>query len=305
LHLRLPGGESDTVFLPLLTTLVLLGQAPPSAEKPLSVLIAPPEAAGLPSHIVSFSQEHLYEQLKMQGLRVVRISELSQRLPPAQRKAVLGCDRLEPACRGSLGEAAQVELVMLTELVSFPSGYRVTLKAYTSRDGAPLAEQSVAGVKEEALLEALTRNSERLVPQVLQVLRPPPPVQAPKEDAPLHREESAPKPALASGPSPWVWAPAAGGAVLLGAGTYFLGRAHRDFTTLKKGPGPVDNGSQLVASGKRAQDLSRAAFALGATGVVASGILHLLSAKGPPPVVHPTVSVGPQGAMIGMAGTLP
>ena len=43
----------------------------------LTVLIAPPEAAGVPSHIVSFAQEHVYEQLKSQGLQVVRASELS------------------------------------------------------------------------------------------------------------------------------------------------------------------------------------------------------------------------------------
>lgn len=290
------------MFLPLLTTLVLLGQAPASSEVPLSVLIAPPDAAGVPSHIVSFSQEHVYEQLKLHGLRVVRTAELARRLPPSQRKRVLGCNRLEPACRMSLGEAAQVEAVVVVELAQFRSGYRVALKSYAASDGAPLAEQSLPGVREELLLDTLTEASEKLVPQVRQALRPPPPlVQAP--DTPLEPEAPAAPPALSSGPPGWAWVPAAGGAALLGAGTYFLVQAHRDFTTLQ-GQGPVD-GYTVAESGKRAQNLSRAAFALGAAGLVTSGLIYLLADEAPSAEVRPTATVGPEGAMVGVTGTLP
>lgn len=310
------------MFLSLLATLVVLGQAPASSEAPLTVLIAPPEAAGVPSHIVSFAQEHLYEQLKTQGLQVVRTSELSQRLPPAQRKKVLGCNRLEPACRVRLGKAAQADVVMIAELVQFLSGYRVGLKAYATRDGELLAEHYVPGVREDQLLDALTQASEKVLPPVRQTLRPspapvvqapPPPVKDPVT-APVKDPVTAPvqpRPELTashSGTPGWAWMPAAGGAVLLGVGTYFLVQADKDFHTLKdmKIDGPED-GARLRDSGKRSQLLSQGAYALGAAGVVTTGLVYLLSGKdkGEPVPVRPTASVGNGGGMVGVAGTLP
>jgi hypothetical protein len=309
-----PGGESDaTVFLPLLATLVVLGQAPASAEATLTVLIAPPEAAGVPSHIVSFAQEHVYEQLKTDGLQVIRASELSQRLPPAQRKSVLGCNRLEAACRITLGEAAEADAVMIAELVQFLSGYRVGLKAYATRDGELLAEYYVPGVREDQLLDALTQASEKVVPQVRQALRPhlTPVVQTPT------RTETPVKPVVAepvvtarrSSAPGWAWVPAAGGAALLGVGTFFYVQAGKDFQALTD-PTLSDRnlGLKLRESGKRSQMLSGVAGAVGAAGVVTSGLIYLLSGKeepGNPMQVRPTASVGNGGGSVGLMGTLP
>ena len=308
-------GESDAiVFLSLLATLVVLGQAPATSEAPLTVLIAPPEAAGVPSHIVSFAQEHVYEQLKSQGLQVVRASELSQRLPPAQRKTVLGCNRLEAACRITLGEAAQADVVMIAELVQFLSGYRVGLKAYATRDGEQLSEHYVPGVREDQLLDALTQASDKVVPPVRRSLRP---SQEPVVEAPLQPLTPTPvqpvpvKPELTvsrSGAPGWAWLPATGGAVLLGVGTAFFVQAGNDYAALKarQFTDPKD-GERLRDSGVRAQWLSRGAFAVGAAGVVTTGLIYLLSGKneGTPSLVRPTASVGNGGGMVGVAGTLP
>lgn len=288
----------------------MLGQAPASSEAPLTVLIAPPEAASVPSHIVSFAQEHVYEQLKTQGLQVVRASELSQRLPPAQRKGVLGCNRLEASCRITLGEAAQAEAVMVTELVQFLSGYRVGLKAYATRDGELLSEYYVPGVREDQLLDALTQASDKVMPQVRQTLRPPPVVQVPPpQDTPVRPVE--PEPLVApprANPRAWAWAPAAGGAVLLGVGTAFFVQAGKDFRALEdRSFEDPARGVLLRDSGVRSQNLARAAFALGAAGVVTSGLIYLLAGKDPSDAVEvrPTASVGNQGGMVGVMGTLP
>ncbi|REG33234.1 hypothetical protein ATI61_104525 [Archangium gephyra] len=309
-------GESDTiVFLSLLATLVVLGQAPATSEAPLTVLIAPPEAAGVPSHIVSFAQEHVYEQLKTQGLQVVRASELSQRLPPAQRKTVLGCNRLEAACRITLGEAAQADVVMIAELVQFLSGYRVGLKAYATRDGEQLSEHYVPGVREDQLLDALTQASDKVVPPVRRALRPtsldpiveaPPQPTLPKpvQPVPVKPEVTASR----SGAPGWAWLPAAGGAVLLGVGTAFFVQAGNDYKALqlRQFTDPKD-GERLRDSGTRAQWLSRGSFAVGAAGVVTTGLIYLLSGKdeGKASLVRPTASVGNGGGMVGVAGTLP
>ncbi len=301
------------MFLPLLATLAVLGQAPASSVTPLTVLIAPPEAAGVPSHIISFAQEHVAEQLKTQGLQVVRASDLSQQLPPSQRKAVLGCDRLEAACRITLGEAAQADAVMIAELVQFLSGYRVGLKAYATRDGELLAEHYEPGVREDQLLDALTRASERVVPPVLQALRP---ALAPIVETPLPPLDPLPRPgqtdptvkATRAGPPGWAWMPAAGGAVLLGVGTVFLVKAGQDYAELEARQFEnLNRGAQLQASGQRAQNLSRVAYAVGAAGVVTSGLIYLLSGKdkGETVKVQPTASVGTGGGMVGLVGTLP
>jgi hypothetical protein len=307
-------GESATiVFLPLLATLVVLGQAPASSEAPLSVLIAPPEAAGVPSHIVSFAQEHVYEQLKTEGLQVVRASELSQRMPPAQRKEVLGCNRLEASCRITLGEAAQADAVLIAELVQFLSGYRVGLKIYATRDGELLAEHYVPGVREDQLLDALTQASERVVPRMRQALRPS--AQAPVVEAPPPQttpvQPVRPPPTVTtrrSNAPGWAWMPAAGGAVLLGVGTYFYldaGKSYRELTD----PELMDpqKGLALKDSGKLSQNLSRASFALGAAGVVTTGLVYLLSGTKEDDAVQvrPTASMGPHGGMVGLVGTLP
>lgn len=306
-------GESDAiVFLTLLATLAVLGQAPATSEAPLTVLIAPPDASGVPSHIVSFAQEHVYEQLKTKGLQVVRASELSQDLSPAQRKEVLGCNRLEAACRITLGEAAQADVVLISELVQFMSGYRVGVKAYATRDGELLAEHYVPGVREDQLLDALTRDCEKVLPTVRQTLRPSgtPVVRTPAPVTPPPTQPVKPAPevtASRSGAPGWAWLPAAGGAVLLGAGTYFLVQAGNDYRALKNlDIQSADEGAQRLASGKRSQLLSQGAYALGAAGVVTTGLIYLLSGKHEDaPKVRPTASVGPAGGMVGVAGTLP
>ena len=64
------------MWISLLAALTLATQAPAAAPPPpLSVLVAPPDAAGAPSHVVEFAQEHVAEQLRARGLVVVRIEE--------------------------------------------------------------------------------------------------------------------------------------------------------------------------------------------------------------------------------------
>jgi hypothetical protein len=308
------------VFLPLFATLALLGQAPaaPSAPAeptgPLSVLFAPPEAAGVPSHIVSFAQAHVYEQLKQQGLRVVSTAELSQRLPASQRKTILGCNRTQAWCLSLLGEVANTEVVLTLELVQFVSGYRVGLKAFKTRDGSKLSEQFRSNVKETEILDALTDAGKQVMDQALQQLRPAasaPVVEAPRKPEKDEKggQETKDTPAVeasARGGAPgWAWVPAAGGAVLAAAGTYFYleaGERHRQLT--KPGePGSVRNGRELAEDGKRMQTLSAISYAAGAAGVLTTGLLYLLSDK--KAAVQPTVSMGPGGTMLGVAGTLP
>ncbi|MFY0583698.1 hypothetical protein ACN28S_63775 [Cystobacter fuscus] len=276
------------------------------------MLIAPPDAAGVPPHIVSFAQEHVYEQLKTEGLQVIRASELSQGLPAAQRKAVLGCNRLEAACRITLGEAAVADVVMIAELVQFLSGYRVGLKAYATRDGELLAEYYVPGVHEDQLLDAFTEASNKVLPPVLRALRPAQePVAQTPTVTPGAQTPGAMSPGAATvrqGTPEWAWMPAAGGAVMLGLGTLFTIQAGNNHYRLSNGnfSTPADARAERDA-GLRNQALGTTGIVLGVAGVATTGALYLLKGKSPLDVlpVRPTVSVGPSGGSVGLVGTLP
>ena len=314
-------GKCSPVFLTLLTTLAVLGQAPTVAASPLAVLIAPPEAAGVPPHIVAFTQEHVYEQLKTEGLQVVRASELSEELTPAQRKSILGCNRLEAACRIKLGEAAVTDVVMVTELVHFLSGYRVGLRAYATRDGELLAEYYVPGVNEDQLLDALTQASNKVVPVVVRTLRPSretgPVAQAPPTSSVRPGEPAAGsvsgnasgEPArVRQGAPGWAWVPAAVGVVALGAGTLFMVQARGDYKALTDPRTSLGTEEALAVrdSGIFRQKLGAAAFGVGAVGLAATGVIYLVSGKSESPAsVKPVASVGPSGGMVGLVGTLP
>ncbi len=333
------------MLTPLIATLALLSQAPASPDEPITVLIAPPDTAGVPGHVVEFAQEHVSEQVRSKGLSVIRMKDFLRKFPSARRRALLRCKRTELKCLTSLGQAAQSEVVLVAELLQRIDGYRVGTKVYKTTDGALVAEHLIPGVREDGVLDALSQSLEVVVPKVRGELRPsatppptevpptevsPPPVtevtpQGPTEVKPppdptevkppdVKRPPPSETPVVRTPPKepeppgqPWAWVPAAGGAVLAGAGTYFYLEAKKDFDTLNADPdptAPLIDGEQLASRGRRNQNLSRVAFGLGAAGIVTSVVLYLLPTEQPPPVT-PSVSVGPSGGMVGVTGTFP
>jgi hypothetical protein len=328
------------VLTPLLvTTLVLLNQAPAAPDGPITALIAPPDTAGVPGHVVEFAQEHVAEQARTKGLTVIRMKDFIRKLPASKRRALLKCKRTELRCLTALGEAAKSEVVLVAELLQRMDGYRVGTKIYKTADGGLVAEHLIPGVREDGMLDAITQSLDVVIPQVKRQLRPsaePPPTDVkPPPDTPIVDQKPPPdlkppdtkppdtkppdtkppdtqspivdqKPEPESPKRPWAWVPAAGGAVFAGVGTVFYLQAkdkHDQLITGGPETEPLD-GEKIASEGRRAQTLSRVAFGLGAAGVVTSVVLYLLPAGEKPPVT-PTVTVGPGGGMVGLAGTLP
>lgn len=321
------------MLTPLLVTLVLLGQAPASANEPITVLIAPPDTAGVPSHVVEFAQEHVSEQARSKGLTVIRMKDFLRKFPSAKRRALLRCKRTELKCLISLGEAAKSEVVLVAELLQRMDGYRVGTKVYKTTDGGLVAEHLIPGVREDGMLDALTQSLDVVVPKMISVMRPsaaPPPTEVkptevtpppagetpsevkpdvkPSEVKPLEVKPDVPQ-AVEKGPKTnlrrWAWAPAAGGLVFAGAGTFFYLQAKDKYDQLNSpgnSGGPLD-GEKLESDGKRAQSLSRVAFGLGAAGLVTGAVFYLFPGDETP--VRPSVAVGPGGGMVGVVGTLP
>ncbi|QDF02330.1 hypothetical protein [Myxococcus xanthus] len=308
-------GESDWVWISLLAALTLATQAPAAAPPPpLSVLVAPPDAAGAPSHVVEFAQEHVAEQLRARGLVVVRIEDITRKLSASKRRPLLRCNRTAPSCIRSLGAAGKTELVLVTELGQLLSGYRTGARIYTANDGALVTEHLIPGVSEDQLLDSLTQSIDAVLPVAQTALRGPPPAppQAEPPPPPVAVVEAKPlAPELEPEPirplRRWAWLPAAGGVALAGVGTVFYLQAGDKYSRLDKDgtpDAPLDNADGLASSGRRAQTLSRVAFGLGAAGLVAGAVMFLLPGE-LPAKVQPSAAVVPGGGMVGLSGTLP
>lgn len=164
--------KSPPVLTPLLLSLVLLNQAPATADGPITVLIAPADTSGVPGHVVEFAQEHITEQARSKGLTVIRMKDFMRKLSSAKRRQLLKCKRTELRCLTALGEAAKSEVVLVAELLQRTDGYRVGTKIYKTLDGGLVAENLIPGVREDGMLDALTQSLDAVVPQVIRQLRP-------------------------------------------------------------------------------------------------------------------------------------
>ncbi len=334
------GGKWPPVWISLLAALTLAAAAPASSpQTPITVLVAPPDAAGAPSHVIEFAQEHVAEQLKSRGMEVIRIEDVTRKLPASKRRALLRCNRTAAACIKSLGAVGKAEVVLVAELGQLRSVYRVGARMYASRDGTLITEHLIPGVREDRLLDALTQALDVVVPKTRTVLRgtpppapklemPPPPAQPqtpqattppktepapPAVTGPAPKAEPAPTEVVATGPAPrvyplrrWAWLPAAGGVALAGAGVFFHLQASDKHDELQNGgtDTPILDADELVSSGKRAQTLRGVAFGLGAAAIGAGVVMYLLPGDAPPKV-QPSAALVPGGGMVGLSGTWP
>lgn len=314
------------VLISLFVLLSVAAQAPaaPQPQGPLTVLVAPPDAAGAPAHVVEFAQEHVAEQLEARGLRVIRIETVTRKLPASKRRALLRCHRTEASCIQQLGAAGKTEVVLVTELGQFDSGYRVGARVYGATEGELITEQLTPGVAEEQLLDALTQALDVVVPRTLRALRGPPP-SVPIADVPPPTRVAPPtveaRPPVVDPAPPvvaervervyparkWSWLPAAGGVALAGVGTVFYLKAKDRFDELDRGGSvdtPLRDPEALASQGRSAQTLSRVAFGVGAAGLVAGAVMFLWPGDAPARV-QPTAAAIPGGGMVGISGTLP
>ncbi|WP_342378497.1 hypothetical protein NVS55_03860 [Myxococcus stipitatus] len=321
------------MLISLVAVLTVLTQAPaaPQPQGPMSVLIAPPDATGVPAHVVEFAQEHVADQLEARGLRVIRIENVVRKLPATRRRALLRCKRTEAPCLQWLGTVSKAEVILVVELGQPASGYRAGVRTYAAKDGSLVSEKFAADAVEDRLLDTLTQLLDTVVPATLRAVRglPPPP---PIDDVPPPTRVTRPKEPVTPGKGPvtqdpdplvpvrpvenvasapsslrkWAWLPAAGGVALAGVGTVFYLKAKDRFDTLDKGGSdiPVKDSEALVSSGKQAQTVSRVAFGLGAAGLVAGAVMFLWP-EDPPANVVPTAAATSGGALVGLSGTWP
>jgi hypothetical protein len=293
------------------------------------VLLAPTDVTrGTPRYLVGTAQEHVAEQLKARGLEVIRVEDVTRTLPKKKRTAMMRCNRTQPSCIASLGVAAKTDVVMVTEIGPYLNAYKAGVRVYTAQDGAPLVEQSVPGVSEDQVLDALNKSLDVVVPRTLRVLRPepvaPPPVTPPvAQQTPNVTpgvKQPVPGPDLTPGVQPptelglsdmpkvetpgrrkWAWVPAAGGVVLAGVGTVFFVQSRGKYNELTEGTGPLPNGQDVKDSGQRSQTIGVVGIGVGAAAIAAGALMYFLPVK--QTNVQPTVTLTPRGGGLSLAGT--
>ncbi|GMU00630.1 hypothetical protein KH5H1_47500 [Corallococcus caeni] len=317
-------------FLAALTLVVAQAPAPPSSAKPVTVLLAPTDVTrGTPRYLIGTAQEHVAEQLKARGLEVIRVEDVTRTLPKKKRTAMMRCNRTQPSCIASLGIAAKTDVVMVTEIGPYLNAYKAGVRVYTAHDGAPLVEESVPGVSEDQVLDALSKSLDVVVPRTLRVLRPepvaPPPVTPPVAQQTPNvtpgEKQPVPGPELTPGVQPptdlglsgtstvetpgrrkWAWVPAAGGVVLAGVGTVFYVQSRGKLSDLNNNEFPtLAEAEDVRDSGKRSQTIGVVGIGVGAAAIAAGALMYFLPVK--QTNVQPSVTLTPQGGGLSFAGT--
>ncbi|RKG60970.1 hypothetical protein D7X30_08705 [Corallococcus sp. AB011P] len=315
-------------FLAALTLVVAQAPAPASSAKPVTVLLAPTDVTrGTPRYLVGTAQEHVAEQLKARGLEVIRVEDVTRTLPKKKRTAMMRCNRTQPSCIASLGVAAKTDVVMVTEIGPYLNAFKAGVRVYTAQDGAPLVEESVPGVSEDQVLDALNKSLDVVVPRTLRVLRPEPvapPVTPPVAQTPNVTpgvKQPVPGPDLTPGVQPptelgltdtptvetpgrrkWAWVPAAGGVVLAGVGTVFFVQSRGKLSDLNNNEFPtLEQAEKVRDSGKRSQTIGVVGIGVGAAAVAAGALMYFLPVK--QTNVQPSVTLTPQGGGLSFAGT--
>jgi hypothetical protein len=231
------------------------------------------KVVNLPAETGDFYSEHLALQLGREGLRVITGSEIRSLLGMERQKQLLGCSDESSNCMAELADALGANALLVGSVGKFGSVYQINLRVL-SNTGTELAAFASTAATEPAVLEELTRGARALASQ----MRPP--------DITLRR---------------WSWVPAAGGAVLGGAGAIMLGQAAGWHSAL------VGSGAQAtpLATARQYRDqgpvLQGAGLVLAGVGAAAIGVAAWMF------FAHdaPKVALIPTPAGLAVSGGLP
>ncbi|MBI3184784.1 MAG: hypothetical protein HYZ28_21820 [Myxococcales bacterium] len=157
--------------------------------------------------------------------------------------------------------------------------------------------------KVEATFEKARQHVKKLLGSQLEKERPPAPVLAP---APAPSREPPPAAIAAKaqpreGPRRHAWIPAAGGALLAGAGAVFLFQAKGNYDSLLGGTVTAEGAAKARDEGRMQQTLGLSLCGAGVAALAAAGGLLAFGGGG----ASATALVGPEQAYLGIAGSFP
>ncbi len=254
-------------------------------------------ALNLPDKAADFYTDHLNQQLTLRGAQVMSAKELGALIGLERQKQLLGCSE-SASCLAEIGNALGVDGLLLGSVGKFGDEYQLNMKIVSSKDGRTLGAHSERVLGEKGVLDGLNLAAAALLRDTYKALgrgnlsmATGPEVQA---SSPSNSDGSLRRMA---------WAPALAGALLAGAGTYFLFAAKSDADRLN-GSEALDSPQEFAARGRRNQTVGLTVVSVGAAALLTGGAMYLWG--GPSSSVIPTAGLGPQGeAMFGVVGRLP
>ncbi len=154
----------------------LLCLALTTAAEPIK--LASPGLAGLnlAPEALSFYSEHLAQQVRFAGPKVLTAGDIGAVLGIERQKQLMGCSDNGTACTVELANALGVDGVIVGHLAKLGSTYQLDVHVLAAKDGEALAARSAKAASEEALVAEMDRLAPDLVDEVYRRLgREPPP----------------------------------------------------------------------------------------------------------------------------------
>lgn len=274
----------------LMLSLTLLVSATPAAPASLKLALPGLNSVSENKEVIDFYSEHLAQQLKVAGLEVVTVKEISALLGMERQKQLLGCG--ESSCMAELASAMGADCVVLGDVAKVGESTQINLKIINATTGKTLATFSERATGEEAVVDALTTGAAKLTVDVSHALGRPVPegVKALAVHSPLKK---------------WSVAALVTGGLLAAAGGAVLSKTNADFQRLTSAqpshPLTSDEALSIKATDPTLQQVGVGLAAAGGT-VLVAGLVMMLAGN-----TSVSVAVVPsrEGAFFALGGALP
>lgn len=267
-----------------------------AADAPQISVAAPGlSTVGLEQGLGELYSEHLAQQLRLRGLRVITAKDIGTMLGVERQRALLGCGDQSTECMTELVNALGTESVLTGEIGKIGSVVQVNLKVLSPTNARTLASFTRRVDSEDAVLPALEAAARSLVEQVSQALGRSVPELAPAARAQLTDD---------SGPSKAFWAPAAVGVVAGVVGVVLLVDARAQYSELLRTDGEPLNPTRAASvrqQGERNQLVGGVLVGVAAAGVAGTALWYFLGRSS----TSASAFVMPGAAGVSIAGTLP
>lgn len=190
-----------------------------------------------------------------------------------------------------LARALAVELVVVGNIAKSGKEHLVDLRVLNGADAAVLATHS-RKVRSLAGVQAELKRAARALTAVIRPSDQPTTVIEPDDSTPSRARS-------------YAWLPAAGGIVLIGAGTYFLLQTQDSADALELRRMSDRQAFATANNGRQSESLTWASFMLAGGALAAAGAMYFLAPSEDEEAVSVSVLASPQGGAASVSWVLP
>lgn len=135
-----------------------------AASGPIKVAAPGLSAVSVSAELQAFVNDHLAQELVLEGVEVVTSSQIASVLGLERQKQLLGCS--ESGCVAELANALGVDAILLGTVAKLGAVIQLDVRVVSAADATGLALYSERVSSEAGLLDAMTRAAKSLAPQL-------------------------------------------------------------------------------------------------------------------------------------------